>query len=110
MKTDKRCAKKIISKYSDESSSCLYSEGHDGSCTEYGGCCYKCHGNNEPYMLKNRVWNDVVNKIKIKRGLVCLQCVEEILGRQLKRDDFTSAPINRGIFGFHVEKYFYNTE
>lgn len=73
----------------------------------YGGePCIDCKGPNDPYMLTNKLWNEV-SKPGERRKLICLECVEIRLGRQLQAEDFheNKPPINYGVFGFHVEEF-----
>jgi hypothetical protein len=46
----------------------------------------------EYYMLKDAVWRRI-NPLVF--GMLCLQCAEDRLGRELHRNDFSSAPVNR---------------
>ena len=57
--------------------------------------CDGCGDFNNPYMLKNPVWRQIMPS---KRGFLCLGCVAERLGRPLTLLDFTETPINRPIF------------
>jgi hypothetical protein len=43
----------------------------------------------EFYMVRNDVW-----PVSPMAGMLCVGCLEERIGRRLRRDDFTSAPIN----------------
>ena len=47
--------------------------------------------NNEYYMLENEVWQEAVPD---QWGMLCLNCVELRLGRQLWPEDFMEAPLN----------------
>ncbi len=45
----------------------------------------------EYYMLWYRIWRSINYKID---GMLCLDCVEKRLGRELVGEDFSKAPIN----------------
>ena len=47
--------------------------------------------NNEYYMLESEVWKEAIPDLW---GMLCLNCVELRLGRQLWPEDFTEAPLN----------------
>ena len=47
--------------------------------------------NNEYYMLEKEVWQEAVPDLW---GMLCLNCVELRLGRQLWPEDFMEAPLN----------------
>ncbi len=47
--------------------------------------------NNEYYMLESEVWQEAVPDLW---GMLCLNCVELRLGRQLWPEDFMEAPLN----------------
>jgi hypothetical protein len=49
----------------------------------------------EYYMVHNEVWYKVNPGGK---GMLCIECLEKRLGRELNKDDFTDAPINHGAF------------
>jgi hypothetical protein len=65
-------------------------------------CCVGCHrdtgysrargGLDEWYMVHNELW--AAAGMTPDGGCLCIECLERRLGRQLNRDDFTSAPIN----------------
>ena len=64
--------------------------------------CLDCHVDTqqigEYYMLTNQVWYSVTKRT-CGRGMLCLGCVENRLGRTLMPDDFrTGVPINEGYF------------
>jgi hypothetical protein len=48
-------------------------------------------------MVTDEVWETAHPE---KRGMLCIGCLEDRLGRQLTSDDFTDAPINQGYFGY----------
>ena len=50
-------------------------------------------------MIQDTLWKQVK---KPREMYLCLYCVESRLGRKLKDEDFTKAPINEGYFGFHA--------
>ncbi len=62
-------------------------------------CCSCCNERmSEDYMVKNDVW-----KTAGAIGYVHLACLENLLGRPLQICDFTSVPVNNGIFfGFKL--------
>lgn len=70
----------------------------------YGGPCYDCDGINQPFMLTNEVWNSITDDYDC-RAFICLECCAKRLKRPLELKDFSSAPINYGIFGFDVRNY-----
>ena len=49
----------------------------------------------EYYMVTDGVW-ELANPQR--RGMLCIGCLENRLGRQLTASDFTAAPINNGVF------------
>ena len=65
--------------------------------------CLDCHVDTgkigEHYMLKDEVWDSVVNS---RKGMICIGCIEKRLGRQLHKKDFNDSHINRPASG----KYF----
>lgn len=71
----------------------------------YGDKCKDCSGVNHPYALTDEIWKKVISKEPVRRNkgnlYLCLFCVEKRLKRPLRDQDFNSAPINYGIFGFH---------
>jgi hypothetical protein len=52
-------------------------------CTERSGRC-------EWYMVHNEVWE----RAGMKRGFLCIGCLEKRIGRRLRSADFTDAPVN----------------
>lgn len=48
--------------------------------------------NQQYYMLKDAVW---LTANPQRFGMLCFECVERRLGRELNRDDFADYPINR---------------
>lgn len=72
----------------DEFISCLNLDPYD---------CIDCNDNTffkgEYYMIHNQIWNSVA-----QNGMLCIQCLEARLGRQLNSSDFTEYPINFGSF------------
>ena len=52
---------------------------------------------NEYYMVTAPVWEAACPE---HRGMLCIGCLENRLGRQLTASDFTDAPINRGVFQY----------
>lgn len=57
-------------------------------------------GVNEYYMVQAAIWQAVNPD---RRGMLCIGCLEQRLGRRLTPDDFTSAPIN-SIKEWHSER------
>ena len=57
--------------------------------------CLDCGKNTfkteEYYMIHNCLWRQANPKM---RGMLCLNCLEKRLGRELRPVDFTDAPIN----------------
>ena len=51
--------------------------------------CTNCNG--EYYMVHDEVWK-LANPAD--RGMLCIGCLEQRLGRLLTKDDFTDAPVN----------------
>lgn len=68
----------------------------------YGRLCDDCKGFNPGYMLNNNVWSTVARS----KAIICVSCIQKRLGRPLKPQDFSKAPINYGIFGFDVRTFF----
>lgn len=52
---------------------------------------------NEYYMVTDEIWKTACPE---EKGMLCIGCLENRLGRQLTASDFTDAPINHGVFGF----------
>lgn len=89
----------------------------------YGDNCFSCGGFNNPYMLKNSLWKELVPEAKVMSSkwhrdasgelvreggcFICLSCIEKRLGRGLKESDFLESkpPINYGVFGFDCSIY-----
>jgi hypothetical protein len=57
-------------------------------CLDCGVDTGKTH---EHYFVKSQVWMQAHHSI---RGMLCVGCLENRLGRRLKKDDFTDAHIN----------------
>lgn len=53
---------------------------------------------NEYYMVQDEIWNEVTKNLD-HDGMLCVGCLEDILGRKLTEKDFTNCPVNDGIFG-----------
>ena len=67
---------------------------------DYSFLCLDCkvdtNAINEYYTLENEVW---LEANPADRGMLCIGCVENRLGRSLRRQDFMmDAPINLGYF------------
>lgn len=62
--------------------------------------CVKCRfdtlNNHEYYMLKDEVW--LIANDGSYKGMLCIGCVEQTIGRRLNKNDFTSAPVNGYMF------------
>jgi hypothetical protein len=60
-----------------------------------GWLCMDCskdtYASEEYYMLWYKVWRSINYKMD---GMLCLNCVEKRLGRELTSKDFSKAPIN----------------
>lgn len=59
-------------------------------------CCGKSCWDDEKdyYMLKDEVWKKI---FKRKRGMLCMDCVEEKLGRKLQKEDIAICPLTTDI-------------
>ena len=57
-------------------------------CTGKRGCRRK--GRSEYYMVRDKLWGTA----GMKRGFLCVGCLERRVGRRLRAKDFTPAPIN----------------
>lgn len=60
--------------------------------------CHDCHRNtlDEYYMVHDSIWGE--SKVPT-RALLCIGCLEKRIGRKLKPEDFTNAPVNDpGVF------------
>lgn len=59
--------------------------------------CAECRVNtleiNEYYMVQFDIWKTVV-PAHIQREVLCIGCLESLLGRELTTEDFIEAPIN----------------
>ena len=64
--------------------------------------CIECNINtleiNEYYMIQDYLWQQINPQTK---GMLCIGCVEEKLGRTLTAADFSPYPINQ--IGFFVQ-------
>src|SRR5258708_10590583 len=61
-------------------------------------------GLHEWYMVHDAVWASV--GMTGDGGLLCICCLEDRLGRQLNRGDFTDAPINDPSYGRQSERLY----
>ena len=57
--------------------------------------CKKCNkdclaDDKDYYMLKDDLWSTIYPEIK---GMLCIGCVEELLGRKLEKDDIMICPL-----------------
>ena len=57
-------------------------------CLDCGKNTFKAE---EYYMIHNHLWRRANPKV---RGMLCLDCLEKRLGRELRPADFTDAPVN----------------
>ena len=57
--------------------------------------CDDCGGVVQGYMVKDAVWAAAGLE---PRGLICLVCLADRLGRELRFGDFTPAPVNPWLF------------
>lgn len=63
--------------------------------------CRDCNCHDEGYMVEDHVWQEA--HPEGRKGLLCLHCLEERLGRPLEAEDFTNALINLPIlFGMRT--------
>lgn len=78
------------------------SETMEGSLVRITRCC-ACSEDHPPlYMVKNSVWARAMENLGVQRSqtgtYLCLPCLEEAVGRPLRRSDFPEdLPVNRGI-------------
>ena len=74
---------------------------HGKNLRRYFDCIVCAETCGEEFMVHNRIWNEA----GFARGRVHLACLEEFLGRELTRDDFTDCPANAPIFfGFNMAR------
>ena len=66
-------------------------ERFDDWAIEVGSRCYDCGSSEDLYVLKDEVWAATGMG---EHGFLCTGCVEQRLGRELTRADFTDAPVN----------------
>lgn len=65
------------------------------------GECTQCRGVFDDVMLTSEVWAQVWPHGEV--GYLCIACIEANLGRPLRMDDLTHAPINRNVrLGFRM--------
>jgi superfamily II helicase len=58
--------------------------------------CDICKGSNQPYMLKDKLFKEVINYYQEKdTSMICLNCVEKSIDRNLRYRDFNISRINR---------------
>lgn len=59
--------------------------------------CIQCGVNtlacNEYYMINDKLWKSITKASKGK-GMLCIGCVENRIGRQLVNSDFAKVPLN----------------
>jgi hypothetical protein len=63
------------------------------------GPCADCGEPGEFYMVHNRLW--AAAGMNPHGGFLCIECLEDRLGRSLCCDDFTDAPLNDLTVGFN---------
>lgn len=63
--------------------------------SEPGHMCHDCGNEIDYFMLEEPVWTSLAPALHSK--CLCLTCVEKHLERPLTIEDFSPAPINRGI-------------
>lgn len=65
--------------------------------------CLSCRENtrDEYYMVRNDLWNLVVPG---KKGMLCIGCLEDRIGRRLVPNDFTDLPVNRLDFNYKSDR------
>lgn len=71
--------------------------GGDCEVFECAACSINTLHIDEYYMVTDEIW---LTAWPDKRGMLCIGCLEDRLGRQLTSDDFTDAPINQGYFPY----------
>lgn len=58
------------------------------------------------YMVLDPVWVSAGMTTEFGNGMLCIDCLEKRLGRRLKIEDFTWAPINEMFFAiFGTERF-----
>lgn len=57
--------------------------------------CYGCRQYYEPFMVQNTLWSAA--NLPFGRGSICWPCLEELVGRPFRLEDFTNTPINSNI-------------
>jgi hypothetical protein len=68
-----------------------------------GKCGFDTLNNHEYYMLKDEIW--LAANEGSDKGMLCIGCVEQNIGRRLTKKDFTNAPINGyAFFGLKSER------
>lgn len=78
--------------------------------SHYGGQekCTVCFGNNEGYMVNKNLWKNACSILNIKEeSLICLKCLNKVINRPFKEEDFIECPLNLGIFGFDKRWFIY---
>ena len=65
--------------------------------------CLDCHIDTTPeyYVIKNPLWKKANPQIN---GMLCIGCLEQRLGRNLTKQDFTKAPLNSSHIGRKSER------
>lgn len=63
-------------------------------------CLYCKNPANEDYMVHDIVWDEAISKLGTRRGFLHLQCLEEVLGRELRSDDFKPLNYNNALLYF----------
>lgn len=65
------------------------------------GCGVDTSWLDEYYMIQDELWFEVN---PVCDGMLCIGCVEQRLGRELKSEDFTKVPVNDIEWGFKSER------
>ena len=53
-------------------------------------CSVDCYEIREYYMVTNEIWD----QFGAVHGMLCIGCLENLMGRELVKTDFTDAPVN----------------
>lgn len=63
-------------------------EKNENSCEDCGVDCFTKHG--DYYMVKDEIWD----KHGVGEGMLCWDCLEKRMGREIKVEDLTLCPLN----------------
>jgi len=55
----------------------------------------------EYYMVQNKLWHQACPTDA--ECLLCIECLEKRINRQLKKGDFTDCPLNEGTMGWDTD-------